>query len=89
MRLKLTAVIIANTILTSKTITSGMLRSRARLPLRAARRRLCCGARRTITPGRPQPPQYKSIGNAALSEGQFFFLTNPVAADMTGAIQES
>jgi hypothetical protein len=30
--------------------------------------------------------QYKSIGNAAVSEGQFFFLTNPVAADMTGAI---
>ncbi len=35
---------------------------------------------------RPQTPQYKSIGNATLSEGQFFFLTNPVAADMTGTI---
>jgi tetratricopeptide (TPR) repeat protein len=29
---------------------------------------------------RPQTPQYKSIGNARLSEGQFFFLTEPAAA---------
>jgi tetratricopeptide (TPR) repeat protein len=30
---------------------------------------------------RPQTPQYKSIGNARLSEGQFFFVTEPAAAD--------
>jgi uncharacterized caspase-like protein len=29
---------------------------------------------------RPQTPQYKSIGNATLSEGQFFFLTTPTVA---------
>jgi tetratricopeptide (TPR) repeat protein len=28
---------------------------------------------------RPQTPQFKSIGNAKLSEGQFFFLTKPAA----------
>jgi Tol biopolymer transport system component len=27
---------------------------------------------------RPQTPQFKSIGNAALSEGQFYFLTAPI-----------
>jgi hypothetical protein len=30
---------------------------------------------------RPQTPQFGSIGNARLSEGQFFFLTEPAAAD--------
>jgi len=35
---------------------------------------------------RPQTPQYKSIGNARLSEGQFFFLTEPAAADKSAAL---
>ena len=38
---------------------------------------------------RPQTPQYKSIGNAALSEGQFFFLSGPAAGDVTSTVSPS
>jgi tetratricopeptide (TPR) repeat protein len=38
---------------------------------------------------RPQTPQYKSIGTATLSEGQFFFLTKPTAADVPSPIPGS
>jgi tetratricopeptide (TPR) repeat protein len=38
---------------------------------------------------RPQTPQYKSIGNATLSEGQFFFLTGPAAGDVTSTVPPS
>ncbi len=36
---------------------------------------------------RLQTPQYKSIGNARLSEGQFFFLSEPGAADKSAPLE--
>jgi tetratricopeptide (TPR) repeat protein len=35
---------------------------------------------------RSQTPQFASIGSATLSEGQFFFLTGPAAADVTATV---
>ena len=38
---------------------------------------------------RPQTPQYASIGNAMLSEGQFFFLIEPAATGMSAPLAKA